>query len=79
MGAVCANDILYLEEHGNNTHVYIVKNHWNVLKIYKFYVNLLNINLREKMERKKQGWQEESNHVTDIGQRPNEEDGDGRN
>lgn len=56
MGAVCANDILYLEEHGNNTHVYIVKNHWNVLKIYKFYVNLLNINLGEKMERKKQGW-----------------------
>ena len=48
MGAVCANDILYLEEHGNNTHMYIVKNHRNVLKIYKFSVNLLNINLGEK-------------------------------
>lgn len=47
-GTVCANDILYLEQHGNNTHVYIVKSHWNVLKIYKFYVNLLNINLETK-------------------------------
>ena len=53
MGAVCANDILYLEQHGNNTHVYIVKSHWNVLKIYKFYVNLLNINLETKNGKEK--------------------------
>ena len=33
--------------------VYIVKSHWNVLKIYKFYVNLLNINLETKNGKEK--------------------------
>lgn len=28
------------------------------------------------MARRKEGWQEESNHITVIGQRPTEEDGD---
>lgn len=49
---VCASDILYLELHGNNVHMYIVKNHWDVLIIYTFYINLLNINLEKKWKGK---------------------------